>query len=417
MASISRRLHKHRNGDKLHLIFIVSFGRHYRWDISSQVKLEEIYWTQNKRVNTKFPEEEKFNNYLDNTEALIKSKSFELLQQDGGEIDRQVVQNALNHLILGLQVPEIRTMLSNEKPKQTFFGFAEQYILESSATKTHGTIKTYRQAINRLKDYNPNLDFEDFNIAFYYDFVRYLTIDLSINNNTVGKHIKVLKSMLNEATERDLNTNMEYRKKKFKVLREEVDSVYLTVEEIRHLFNFREQLTPAKRRVCDLFLIGCNTGLRFSDLSNLNKANIYADESGSFILQRTRKTGQQVVIPINSMVKEIMDTYETSLPKALSNQKANKAIKEICEKAGFTKEIETKNKIGATQVTRISPKHELISTHTARRSFATNAFLSGVPVLSLMKITGHKTERAFMQYIKASQLDNAMVIAKHPFFK
>ena len=62
------------------------------------------------------------------------------------------------------------------------------------------------------------------------------------------------------------------------------------------------------------------------------------------------------------------------------------------------------------------PKFKLISTHTARRSFATNIFIAGVPSISIMKITGHKSERSFLQYIRISQEENADNLIKHPFF-
>ena len=62
------------------------------------------------------------------------------------------------------------------------------------------------------------------------------------------------------------------------------------------------------------------------------------------------------------------------------------------------------------------PKHNMVTSHTARRSFATNAFLADVPTLAIMKITGHKTESSFMKYIKMSATDNAMKLKTHKFF-
>ena len=55
-------------------------------------------------------------------------------------------------------------------------------------------------------------------------------------------------------------------------------------------------------------------------------------------------------------------------------------------------------------------------TYTARRSFATNAYLAGLPPISIMKITGHKTESSFMKYIKISEKENAIQLKGHEFF-
>ncbi|NVN97052.1 tyrosine-type recombinase/integrase, partial [Candidatus Nomurabacteria bacterium] len=72
---------------------------------------------------------------------------------------------------------------------------------------------------------------------------------------------------------------------------------------------------------------------------------------------------------------------------------------------------------GGLRVTRSSPKFNLISTHTARRSGATNMYLAGIPTLSIMKITGHRTEKAFMRYIQMTEEDNAIKLMESSFFK
>lgn len=61
-------------------------------------------------------------------------------------------------------------------------------------------------------------------------------------------------------------------------------------------------------------------------------------------------------------------------------------------------------------------KHDLITAHSAKRSFATNAYLQNVPTIFKMKIIGHRTEKSFLKYIKISQEDNANKLVNHPFF-
>ena len=58
-------------------------------------------------------------------------------------------------------------------------------------------------------------------------------------------------------------------------------------------------------------------------------------------------------------------------------------------------------------------KWELLTTHTARRSFATNEYLAGTPTLTIMAITGHKTEKAFLRYIKLVSSDHARLLKDH----
>lgn len=61
-------------------------------------------------------------------------------------------------------------------------------------------------------------------------------------------------------------------------------------------------------------------------------------------------------------------------------------------------------------------KCELVKTHTARRSGATNMYLAGIPTIAIMKITGHKTEKEFMKYIKITEEQTAMELMNHPYF-
>ena len=136
--------------------------------------------------------------------------------------------------------------------------------------------------------------------------------------------------------------------------------------------------------------------LRFSDLERLSKDNI----NDSSIEIKTKKTSQNVVIPLHSIVKSIIEKYNYALPKAISNQNLNEYIKEVAKKAGIEEDIYVEETKGTLKVTRTDKKYNFVSAHTARRSFATNAFLAVAPTIQIMKMTGHTTEKAFLSYIK-----------------
>jgi integrase len=55
-------------------------------------------------------------------------------------------------------------------------------------------------------------------------------------------------------------------------------------------------------------------------------------------------------------------------------------------------------------------KAELVTTHTARRSFATNLYRAGVPTRTIMAITGHQTEQAFRLYIRLNADEHADIL-------
>jgi integrase len=163
-----------------------------------------------------------------------------------------------------------------------------------------------------------------------------------------------------------------------------------------------------------LFVIGCYTGLRYSDLAQLREENLIDNKTKVKI--KTEKTGEVVIIPLHRYIKEILVKYNGMLPPVISNQKMNDYLKELGEKAKIDNDVLITSTRGGTKHEESFKKYDLITSHTARRSFATNAYLNNVPTLSIMKITGHRTEKAFMLYIKMSQEDNANKLLNHPFF-
>jgi integrase len=125
------------------------------------------------------------------------------------------------------------------------------------------------------------------------------------------------------------------------------------------------------------------------------------------------KTMGKVVIPCHPVVQAMLDKYKGQLPSAISNQKMNDYLKELCQLAGITSRQGKGITKGGVRVVRLVEKWQLVSTHTARRSFSTNMYLLGVPAITIMRITGHKTEKAFMRYIKVDEEQHAKIIALH----
>ena len=123
-----------------------------------------------------------------------------------------------------------------------------------------------------------------------------------------------------------------------------------------------------------------------------------------------------VVIPLNNYIKEILKKYAGVVPYVISNVKMNKYLKELIELVEIDDDVLISFTKGGVRQTKCFKKYQLVTVHTARRSFATNAFLRDIPTISIMKITGHRTERAFMKYIKISQEENANKLTNHPFF-
>lgn len=364
-----------------------------------------------------FPEYPEFNTRLDWIISTART-AFRKWQNDNGNLSPHPEE--LKEML------DITLRKVPEKERITFLQFFERYIEESktrfnSSTGkllAHGTIKVYMNTLVNLKEFSEKkkrrIDFDTIDLNFYHDYLEFLSKEKNHSNNTVGRHIKTIKSVLNEATERGMNKNFAFKSKRFKKISEATDSIYLNEKELDELYKL--DLSDHKRldEIRDLFLVGCWTGLRFSDFTCILPKHI----KGDFLDIKTKKTEEQIVIPINNVVKEIMKKYEgktyNSLPPPASNPVTNRALKDIGKMLEcFNVEVETTSSKGGVVKTIVKKKYDLIVTHAARRSFATNLYKDGLSSITIMKITGHRTERAFLKYIRVTPTENAKLLQQH----
>jgi integrase len=222
---------------------------------------------------------------------------------------------------------------------------------------------------------------------------------------------------MHAALDEGIHNNTEFQRKKFRVVNEESDNIYLTEEEINRIYNLDLSKNIRLEKIRDLFIVAARTALRFSDLINLKENNFIQNRKGSFLKVNTQKTKEEVIVPLKREVVEIFNKYNGQLPRNISNQKMNDYLKEL----GRLAEINSKeNKVitkGGFRIEETFKKWELLTTHTARRSAATNLYLAGFNPLSIMKITGHRTEKSFMKYIRMSKEDNAYKMAESDYFR
>jgi site-specific recombinase XerD len=306
------------------------------------------------------------------------------------------------------------------------FDYIEQFIHEAETgyrlidgVKRYAvrSIQRYRSTQKLLQDfqneYSRKLDFDTIDLTFYKDFSSYMATAKDYAPETMGKHITALKTFLREATEEGINQNLTYQKKTFKVASkdgEESVNIALNETELSEMYQLDLSANQRLERVRDLFIIGANTGLRFSDFTDIKPQNIKEDKEGAFIDTIQFKTKRRLVVPINETVKAILQKYNNVLPEAVSNQKFNEYIKEVAQLCESLQSMEFLAYVkGGKNIQENLERWKMISSHTARRSFATNAYERGTPVLSIMAITDHKTEKAFMAYIKTSKRKQAEI--------
>jgi len=251
-----------------------------------------------------------------------------------------------------------------------------------------------------------NYDFNDINETFYKRFVAYMLNEKKYSVNTYGRVLKFIKTLISKATKDGYNTNLYYQN--IVGVQEASEGIYLNEFELQLIYKLDLRERPGLDRVRDLFLIGCNTGLRFSDYTTIQPDDIQGDR----LRIVTQKTNSKVIIPLMPDAKAIFQKYNFQLPKAISNQKFNEHLKKIAEEAGIKETVITHITRGGEAVENKQFKYELVTSHVARRSFATNYYKMGVDTLQIMAITGHKTEKEFLKYIKVTGEEKADLFEK-----
>ena len=163
----------------------------------------------------------------------------------------------------------------------------------------------------------------------------------------------------------------------------------------------------------DLFIVGCWTGLRRADIARINEALF--DLANNRLTIQTQKTNEKVIIPLHPFVCELYAKYHGRFPKLIDKSKANGQLQELGRLAKIDELTSRSSVRGGKIVTEHLMKYQRIGFHTGRRSFATNLYLQGAPTISIMKMTGHKTEQSFLKYIKVSKVEHSELMQK--FFK
>jgi len=320
-------------------------------------------------------------------------------------LDEEATQHSFKHymdLATGRTQPE----------DNSFFGFINRFC--STANKrmnpqgefiTYQTFKKYGYVRDALVDFEKykrqtnchfSLTFKNIDLAMMEDFKVFLADVRHLAPNTISRYFQCVRLFLTSA--RNQNINVPADETQFKSKGEKVENVVLTSEEMDTLFHLDLRNNKRLERVRDMFLIGCYTGLRYSDICTVIRKDCVNREK-MLITVHQKKTGGLVVIPLHPNLIEILERRNYELPKPISAGSFNKYIKEVVMLAGINEPVELKRHRGGKRVLTTSPKYQLISCHTARRSFATDLYMRGVPPELIMVFTGHCSRDAFYHYI------------------
>ena len=314
--------------------------------------------------------------------------------------------------------------------------------MESGLNRNNGrkfsqaTILQWKNFLRLLSSYEQSraeISFDDIDSAFWDRFKQYCEQE-GLMPKSINKYLAVFRALIAYAQSNGIKVSdtalSSY--KKVPIFDDDIKAkTYLNEDELQALYDMK--LTGLKERVRDIFMLGCYLGQRVSDYNNLTREDFTTTRRGNRVVSFTQeKTNNAVVVPIiYDNVYAIARKYNYNFPR-ISHGVINRCIKEILAelsvsvpslrrtmRTAITLKEQLAENQGRVSFTRdakgyvIKPRYELVSTHTARRSCITNLYLSNrFSISQLMSIIGHKSEKAFNEYICCSSEEIADVIAE-----
>jgi hypothetical protein len=300
-----------------------------------------------------------------------------------------------------------------EEKKKRISVFIYEHISKSTRLKVSYKA-AYRNIARHIENFSKYtgiaIDTDSFTEPVAEEFIAYLKHQ-NLMLNTVYTIFRKTKAALRRASKAGYPVDFGFENIRLK--EEDSCAIYLTLDELTRI-NDLKNLSKEARACRERFLVGCFTALRISDYRRLSFEENFSED---YICIKTQKTGEEVVIPIHSVIRDVLQRNNSILPKMPTSQAFNSTIKRICKKACITEYVLWERTVGNKVVRKRMKKYELVSSHTARRTGATNMYLSGIPTARIMMLTGHKTEQSFFKYIRINKQENAKNLSEHEFFK
>ena len=372
-----------------------------RWDglqmkISTKQKVSPKFWNK-ERLKVK-EVASKTNHQLINIELIeIEKVAYAMFKSFTETFKRKPNTEELKNLI------EQEYFQKNPQFKKveqkTILDYFDDYIETIKSTTAYTTVQKYKQAKDKFKDFQKDnkriYNTEMIDLKFRNEYVEYLIETKKYAPTTVYRKMKFLRTVLYFIENLGIPVNPFLHNSRFLTKDVEVDNIALSEKELTEMERLNLSTNKRLEQVRDLFLVACYTGQRFSDLNKINQSNIIDDE---YISIRQQKTNEQLTLPLLKVVKTILVKYSYRLPK-ISNVKFNEYIKEVA------KLCETLNKQYNGDNKKV--RWQMISSHTARRTFVTLNYGKGVDLDTLKLGTGHKQTKTLQTYIKMNDKQKA----------
>ncbi|MFV8324016.1 tyrosine-type recombinase/integrase [Flavobacterium sp. LS2R12] len=283
--------------------------------------------------------------------------------------------------------------------KLLFLNACTQYIQSKELKLAKNTIASYNRVFDLLTEFigSDRPQIKDIDKAFMLNFESWLKTVKKVSSNTAVQHTRFIIIILNDFVDNGLEVSKlrKYKEKPTKRDKREIVRLdRLELQKIKDLQDLPQHLENSRK----WFLVGCEVGQRANDLLSITPGNI----SNNRLRLRQQKTGKDVVIPLNSDTQDILKEF----PKKCDIITLNRNIKTLCELAKIDSLVLKKVKEGNNEFLKEVPKYKAVSTHTMRRSYASN-YYTVIPTALILSVTKHATETQLIKYIGLTDDDVA----------
>lgn len=364
--------------------------RHYK----TIAWIKENDWNNKKKqVKKTEPRHKEINATLNQLQNLMKSFNDYCLLNDFPVTEIEIKK------ILDGEDP-VTGKKSANRPEIDFTQAFKEWVQYSKENNEYNTYKVRNTVYNFLTDFQEEtkiqVTFRNIDMLLFDKLKEYANKAKEYSNNTFAKTIKILKTFLKWCKSRNYFTNE--IPKDFTATERDITPIILTFDEFKTLYSY-DFKTEKHKRVRDIFCFGCVTGLRYSDLNQLQRENI----QGNNIVVTMKKVKEEVRIPLNQYSREIIARYQEQpvyvLPR-MSNQKLNDYIEEICEKAKINTPVMIDIYKGNKFTQETKPKYKAVTAHTARKTFISLSYFLGMDIKTIQEISGIRNERTLRKYLK-----------------
>ena len=358
---------------------------------------------------------------LDKLQAFVRQANLDA-KTKGQRRDRDFYLQVIQDFKRGVERSSVGQTLTIGEAFERFIDHASKHNSPITGSRlSKGTLENYAVTLRQIRHVlMDSTTLDEVDMDWYHDFVSKSEQSglngKPLSKNYIGRHIKGVKSVLAAMEEQGHDVHPAYRRKGFKKITEDSTSIWLTMDELKQMEALDLSGHAAGLSLTrDLFLIGCFTGLRVSDLNRLKSAELVTLEGTQCFSFNQKKTGQPVLIPVHPVVHSILDRHNGS-PRPQNDQIINRNLKRLGRLMQLDESIQVDRTVGGEKTKERKSKWMMLTSHCARRSFCTNAILNGADTLTIMAMSGHKTEKTLRCYLKLGPEHYTSRMASSAFF-